>query len=674
MPRQTVYRIHPSINFARMGTSDDYYYSPETSAGLPLPGTPVTGGLPLKPGSEAFITDADLRDASGALKRQAARFRIYAYDHEGADSYPNGGGVEVLPGSQCDGRELVEIVWTVHLANKKSAFYNVVPSMGINAFADGQVPQLRNPSVYGDVNAVSRLKQLMIDPGPRAIRNGGSARFDRSSVPCYGQGAEILPCPSYPVAFPADTNTELFQPTGPLDSLGEIRTDPQGRLLVLAAKGRTAAQYDEYGDPTQLTGDLNNSGWFDDGADGPVSATLVFSDGSTAPVFGGWVVCCDPGFAPQVRNVVSVWDDVYDAWVRELDLQPELCRDGQFNPSYRPSFEQQIRPMFRAAILQRWTVNLPTLALRAHEAVDRIRASDRPAETILAGLTFIRNPNRAEETNVGVPLMPLSLGDAGQAFLAVRKTQYFFLEQWSRGRYQDCGPTLGPGEQLDFAALSNCLGGRYVPGIEISYPVRQPDIYMTDWRESGAGPFRVKHQPLDYAAAKKDTPFLSGGWIPLRNNNGGLQPGDLSKFMAIPWQTDYNSCSIHKTSINTGGVNTSNGNPYLLYWSWPSQRPDAVYVASQVIQNVLPVQQWSVRGPGTLTTDPSSASTFQKALQAVQQWDRIGVVLQGTNIAGGDFDPEYYLEVASLLDLPGLDTSPVFEWPFNGNPKPGQKL
>ena len=35
------------------------------------------------------------------------------------------------------------------------------------------------------------------------------------------------------------------------------------------------------------------------------------------------------------------------------------------------------------------------------------------------------------------------------------------------------------------ASLSNCLGGRYVPGIEVSYPVRQPDMYDTDWRTSG---------------------------------------------------------------------------------------------------------------------------------------------------------------------------------------------
>ena len=31
-----VQRIHPAIGFARVGTSDEYYLAPETSAGLDL--------------------------------------------------------------------------------------------------------------------------------------------------------------------------------------------------------------------------------------------------------------------------------------------------------------------------------------------------------------------------------------------------------------------------------------------------------------------------------------------------------------------------------------------------------------------------------------------------------------------------------------------------------------
>lgn len=679
MTTKTVFRIHPTINLARVGTSDEFYLSPETSAGLPLANTTTTGGLPIKPGTESeFISSEDLRDANGALKRQGARFRIFAYDLDGADSYPNGGGVEIVPGPLSDGRVLQEIIWTVHLANKKAAAFCVVPYKGVDAFADGKVPQLRNPETYGTTGTVDdtvRLQQLMIDPGPRAIAASSTQPvvFNATTPASYGDGDKIIQLLDYPQAFPATTNDELYEPSGPLDSLGELQTDKKGRLVVLPGKGRTAAQIDEYGVPIPLTGDLNNVGWFDDQSDGPVSATLVFDDGTTEEAFGAWVVCCDPAFAPQIRNVVSIWDDVYDTFVRELNLQPDLY-DGEFDREFKPAFDSMILPVFRASTLQRWTANVPEIAVKAHDAVDRITANDDPDKTIMAGLNFIRNPNIPGETNVGVPLMPLSVGDAGKAFLTVTKTQYFFLEQWSRKKFTATGPALGPGEQLDFASLSNCLGGRYVPGIEMSYPVRQPDLYITDWRESGSGPFRVKQQKLDYEKARRQEPFLNGGWIPLHDKTDGLQPGDLSKFMAVPWQTDYNSCSIHQTAINTDDVNTSTGTPTMLYWSWPSQRPDAVYIADDVINGVLPPQQWSIRGAGTYSDDPATAATFQNPLQAVKQWDRIGVVLQGTAIPGHEDIPEYYLEAKSRLQVPGIPTNAVLAWPFNANPDKGQKL
>ncbi|HET9646857.1 MAG TPA: LodA/GoxA family CTQ-dependent oxidase [Microlunatus sp.] len=671
----TVFRLHPTINFARVGTSDDFYLSPDTSAGLPVDGREdLLGGLPIRRGTEDEpIGSDDLRDEHGHLLRQAARFRIFAYGVELPDRYPSGGGTEVVPGTRlADGREVADIIWTVHVANKKANAYDVVPSQGLQAYAGGKVPGLRNPSLYGTVDTPQRLQQLMIDPGPRAIGSvaGGTVGIDLATTPSYSDGrGGIAEQPAYPVAFPCTIYGQLFQPSGPLDSLGELRTDERGRLLVLAGHGRTAAIYDEYGDPMPLTGDLNNDGWFDDAADGPVSATIVFTDNTTVEAFGAWVVCGDPAYAPQIRNVVSVWDDVYDAWVRGLDLQPEICRGGEFQPDYRPSFAADIHPVFRAASLQRWTANLPELAVRAHDAVGAIAAADDPDRTIMSGLAYVRNPNVDGELSVGVPLMPLSLGEAGTDFLAVSRTQYFFLEQWSRGHFDPDGPCrLGPGEYLDMASLSNCLGGRYVPGIELSYPIRQPDLYDTDWRDTGCGPFRIRHQPLDYGAASRDTPFLSGGWIPLHDMTDGLQPGDLSKFMSVPWQTDYNSCSIHQPSINTSGRNTAIGNPTTLYWSWPSQRPDAVYPATAVVNGVLPARVWSIRGPGTLTNDPKTAATFQKALQSVQQWDRIGVVLQGSVISGGRYPAGFFLEAESRLPTEGQSVNVVAEWPFNANP------
>ena len=281
----TSFRLHPTINFARVGSSDNFYLSPETSAGLPVAGEEhLLGGLPIRRGTENEpISSDDLRDSGGNLLRQAARFRIYVYDFAPPESYPNRGGVEVVRGTRlADGRVVADVVWTVHLANKKANAYDVIPSQGLQAFADHKLPGLRNASLYGTVDTTQRLQQLVIDAGPRALTSsaGGIVAFDARTVASYSDGTGVIAqLPSYPVSFPDTVNSRLFQPSGPLDSLGELRTDERGRLLVLAGHGRTAAVYDEYGDPMPLTGDLNNDGWFDDAADGPVSATIVFSDG-----------------------------------------------------------------------------------------------------------------------------------------------------------------------------------------------------------------------------------------------------------------------------------------------------------------------------------------------------------------------------------------------------------
>ena len=61
-------RIHPGIGIARVGNSPDgYFIGPEAPCD-PRDVTPPLGGY---------------KDAEGRVKRQGARFRIYAYDKKG---------------------------------------------------------------------------------------------------------------------------------------------------------------------------------------------------------------------------------------------------------------------------------------------------------------------------------------------------------------------------------------------------------------------------------------------------------------------------------------------------------------------------------------------------------------------------------------------------------------
>jgi len=673
-----VYRVHPAIGMARVGNSEEFYLGPETMAGRPVDGGDATGGLPIRPGTEAeTITSSELRDQKDrALKRQAARFRIFQYPAQGTDSYPNGQGVEIKIGSMVDGKMVKEIVWTVHVANKKANTF-VTENDGLKpddliiaGYEDGKLPPIRNApggtqppdpaATLALLNEPARVKQLTIDPGPRTIsgKDAPAIAFDKKTTASWWNGTAVKKLPDYPKSFPDDSFPKLDCPIGPIDTLGELQTDSEGRLLVIGAHGKACAWTDGDGKPYPLNHDVDNDGWFDDTADGPVSAALVLDDGSVEQVHGAWVVSTDPSYAPQILNVVSLWDDIYDAWVRALALAPDLFADGAFNPGYQPDFADQIYPFLSSAALQRWATNLPERAIAAHGAVGGITASDDPDKTELAGLGVIRNPNMPADASKTF-LMPLSLGDNGQPFLSPSRTQYFFLQQWDAKKFSPGpSPKLGHGEYLDKAVLVNCLGGRFSPGIDMTFIVRQPDLYVKDWQTSGTGPFRIRAKKLDYDNAKSDAPLLTEGYVPLHPGpdpaKDGLEPGDTSKFMALPWHTDYNSCATHTPNPNPDKLRT-------LYWSWPAQRPVAIYAAKDVAEGQLGEQRWSVRGVGTESTDPADQGRYQQRLDMVTNFHRIGVVIQGTAIDASDKGPfakDLYLEVQSTLDDSGDPVEP----------------
>src|SRR5581483_11341213 len=141
--------IHPAIGIARVGNSlTEHFLGPEVAGPHPDP----QGGY---------------KDAAGRMKRQAARFRIYGLD---------AGGTVVKEITAAD----AQITWSVHLANKKAAWYNfeiafdipeatgAAPGGGLSAAAPLSTPR-RNKSYTGADRA-----QLIIDPGPRSISGAGT--------------------------------------------------------------------------------------------------------------------------------------------------------------------------------------------------------------------------------------------------------------------------------------------------------------------------------------------------------------------------------------------------------------------------------------------------------------------------------------------------------------------
>jgi hypothetical protein len=129
--------IHPAIGIARVGNSpDEYYCGPE-----------IPGGLPIAPGG--------YKDASGAMKRQAARFRVFGLDAQG----------RVVRELTADD---ATIVWTVHLANKKASWYQFATALDIPEAG----PSARRNAAYQR----PKRKMLVIDPGPRRVVGTQSRR------------------------------------------------------------------------------------------------------------------------------------------------------------------------------------------------------------------------------------------------------------------------------------------------------------------------------------------------------------------------------------------------------------------------------------------------------------------------------------------------------------------
>jgi hypothetical protein len=216
----TIYKIHPAIETARIGNSAGYYLAPEGPGALPLDpnsGKPIYAG-PGVPAQNIF------HDANGALKKQAARFKVYAYDN--ANPADPGGlwsarrksaarpspankkvswfRFEQLTGSGLEGDAGYLANNTANQGgNNKSLPYN--PLRFNNHFGLSN-----DPATIDD----PKRRQLILDPGPRTV-SGSNAKPQEVSV--------------------APKGLQPFE----IKTLGRILTDGESNLIVLGGNGNS---------------------------------------------------------------------------------------------------------------------------------------------------------------------------------------------------------------------------------------------------------------------------------------------------------------------------------------------------------------------------------------------------------------------------------------------------
>lgn len=511
-PDSTIVRaaIHPSIGIARVGNSaDGYLIGPEVNQ------PPVD-----PPGS--------YRDAVGKLKRQAARFRIYGLNAAG----------NVVAELTAD---IAEIAWSVHLANKKAAWFEFQLAQDIPEAASAPPQLLRNIWAHD-------RSSLAIDPGPRQI----------SGTTVSGPG------------FAFDSGQFLGKPV----YLGELRTDDQGRLIVLGGRGHAASARG-----TRAITFANNEGWHDDVSDGPVTAVVRYG-GRILTVDPAWVVVAPPNYAPRRKSVRTMWDLMRDVAIKA----------GMLNTPARPSFTTDIGPIFERLSGLQW-VNAGYAAMFGWRgAIDvgspdhLLRLASNAADAGERRRAFA-NQFRVFARDGGSPVpWPPQYGDAmnwpppksPRQFAVLSDTQVAMLKLWAAGSFEsDYDPAASPPRRiedvaiadqpsmLDRAALEFCLADAFHPGCEMTWPMRLATMY--------AAPFRVQHAPPGWIE-----PEYGGAFSPdlLQLTNGpvnGQVPGGITRWMAVPWQTDSASCRCGYEPAY---------DPYLPTF-WPARVPNHILPANQ---------------------------------------------------------------------------------------------
>ena len=100
-----------------------------------------------------------------------------------------------------------------------------------------------------------------------------------------------------------------------------MMTDDTGRLVVLGGHGRSGSEKSGPGEP-HIVDYANNDGWYDDISDGPVMARLVmFSQEVTSTryidvEYPAWVIVGYPRYAPQILDMVTMDEVLYDLFLR----------------------------------------------------------------------------------------------------------------------------------------------------------------------------------------------------------------------------------------------------------------------------------------------------------------------------------------------------------------------
>lgn len=655
-------RIHPGMGIARLGNSDEFFIGPEA------PGVVVDPGGTNGPGPNG----GTYRDSGARLKRQAQRYRVYAYD---ADD-------KVVAELTSDLDLVQSMHWRVHVRNMKAANYAF---QGAYLF---DPDKLRNPSIQPGMKPAERDK-LIIDPGVHTISSGQAEPVVMKGDVFTGIEKGSLPGELRFEGFtPKDPSKEVevtYKAAKDIE-LGQLRLDSKDRLLFVPAPGKgecvttpkvVLSNPSETMSPPNGPEDgqnpltnqfayFNVPGWWDDTCGGEIDVTVTLKDGTVLstrdnvksaadegtrnPRAGAWIVTAPPKFAPHMYHVVSILDRVYECF-------PEAYP----HTGKKTNFYRDVYPIFAKAVNYGW--------------VNAAAAGVTPETRDIA-----HGPN--QQGNLLNDEYMAAFTDPSEDSKPTRQWVYELMRHapGKRGRLVDSlmppppeRPTSWKSDEFkrdeESFKMPRLWGSGGKPEQNEQLGLRLPDQFLslTDWqlnhlKEWADGNFDVGDPPapvalealplaeqphaLDSSALE---PTIGGGFHPgiefpyliiYRENfaeafrvNNSIEPGALSAFMSSPWQGDFWSCDVS--------------------W-WPTQRPDIVFEYDKS-NRTRTYKEW-FRGYDEDGEPLSSTDGYQQMAYA---WPKLGMVLPVRNEDGSYLKDNGQIVFGEQERDPALNRPPV---------------
>jgi hypothetical protein len=266
---------------------------------------------------------------------------------------------------------------------------------------------------------------------------------------------------------------------------------------------------------------------------------------------------------------------------------------------------------------------------------------------------LLRNTKNPDSQTYNYLMMPLLAGDNPitntnpSKFLSLTETQLFILKQWAEGKFINekeekiTGEIMDEtsAEQLDKGVISNIIGGAFCPGGEVSWLMRNPAIFSK--------PYRIKANPEFIPGMDNSTAGTTPGVQAYNHPDNlslstdfakGLEPGDITKMSALPWQADFNECTSQSVNLSFqewNVINPNNANdPFLqkyqetydVLW-WPSHRPMQVFKVVND-KNGNPIMNGDNPVVNQVNWARGIPQTYEGDLKMTTAWSELGFILK----------------------------------------------